>query len=90
MLGSDTVTAPFCVNQKRSTPQRGARFVIAAMNQLRCSATGRFALVAVCATGGLGGVLFVERRRPWRVMHAYSSARVVLCTQNQGRARFDP
>ena len=25
----------------------------------------------------------------WRVMHAYSSARVVLCTQNQGRARFE-
>ena len=24
----------------------------------------RFALVAVCAAGGLGGVLIVERRRP--------------------------
>ena len=66
----------------------GARLVIAAMHQLRCSATGRFALVAVCAAGGLGGVLIVER--PWRVVHAYSSARVVLCTQNQGGARFEP
>ena len=42
----------------------GARLVIAAMHQLRCSATGRFALVAVCAAGGVGGVLIVERRRP--------------------------